>query len=142
MFTCTLCRMKSEGDSPALLFVNRYGTPRHLCSDCEALIDAATGDDAEKALQAREKLREVTRGMRDSEAMQVLKNVLEGGIAEEDEEIEKEYEELRMTEEEEKEAAKEAEILKKKENSFLSWLPVIGAALACAAFLVYWFVFR
>ena len=146
MYSCTLCRTKHEGEADAVLFVNKYGVPRCLCPQCEDLIARATGEDEAAAREARHTLGRVTEGLRDRDAMQVLRDVLDGRAGseetEEDLEILEEYEELALTEEELAEEERLEAEERKKENSFLSWLPVIIMGAAAVAFFVWFFFFR
>jgi hypothetical protein len=110
------------------------------------LIAKATGEDEAAATEARHALGKITEGMRDRDAMQVLRDVLDGKATsdetEEDLEILEEYEELALTEEERAEEERLEEEERKKENSFLSWLPVILIGAAAVGFLVWFFFFR
>ena len=146
MYSCTLCRTKHEGESEAVLFVNKYGVPRCLCPRCEDLIAKATSEDEATATEARHTLGKITEGMRDRDAMQVLRDVLDGKASadetEEDLEILEEYEELALTEEELAEEERLEEEERRKDNSFLSWLPVILIGAAAVGFLIWFFFFR
>ena len=146
MYSCTLCRTKHEGESDAVLFVNKYGVPRYLCPRCEELIALATDEDDAVATEARHTLGRITADMRDRDAMQVLRDVLDGKASseetEEDLEILEEYEELALTEEELAEEERLEEEERRKENSFLSWLPAIIIGAAAVGFLLWFFFFR
>lgn len=144
MHTCVICRRVFEGENPAILHVSKYGTPRELCPDCEKLLDVATSG-GEGADAAREKLYALSSSIREADSMRVLREVLSGTASPEEEEaeereIEEEYEAVRMTPEEEaEEQARQAE-QEKKDNSFLSWLPVILIGVAAVAlFCFFWF---
>ena len=146
MYTCVLCRKREEGEEGAILFVNKYGTPKPLCPACENLLDTATGEDITAAADARKELLRVTDGIRDREAMRVLQSVLAGESApeetEEDLAIEEAYEKVRQSDEEREEEEREEEERRKFENSFLSWLPVIALGVIVVGFFVFWFFIR
>lgn len=79
MRSCAICNKKFEAEDPAVLYVSKYGTPRVLCEECEALLDAASDENdmlARKA--ARESLSALSLKMNDPEAMAVLRDVLDG----------------------------------------------------------------
>lgn len=40
---CSVCGAPTERDSAAILTMGKYGNPRYLCSECEVLLDTATG---------------------------------------------------------------------------------------------------
>lgn len=141
MHTCVLCRKKFEGENPAALYVTKYGYPKYLCPECEELLDkAASGE--EGAEEAKAEALRLSAGFSDPDAMKALCAVLAGEGDTVDEAIEEEYERLRQTEEEAAEEAEEEEAQRRKENSFLSWLPVILVGVGCLAFLIWSFFFR
>lgn len=135
MNTCAVCNIRFEAESPAILFVSRYGSKRPLCERCEALLDLATAkeDTAEKA-EARKSLTELAVHMKDPDAVDALAGVLAGEtsaeITEEDIEAEKEWQE-ENAEEEDEEASKS------------SWLDYAMPIAVCALFVAFivWFSF-
>ncbi len=137
MNTCAICNIKFEAESPAILFVSRYGTKRPLCEKCEALLDLATAeeDSAEKA-EAREALTSLAIGMKDPDAVEVLRDVLNGEssaeITEEDIEAEKEWKEENEEEETEEES----------KASWLDYAMPAAVGVLFAAFMIWFFFFR
>ena len=79
MHSCAICGKKFESESPAVLYMSKYGNPRSLCEDCEGLLDRATDEnDPIARREAREALAELSHSMKDAEAMAVLRDVLDG----------------------------------------------------------------
>ena len=141
MKTCALCRNQFDSESPAVLYLSRYGTPQVLCASCEALIDTATAeeDSAEKAL-ARERIAEAATHLKDHGAIAALRDVLNGVTSAEetaaDEEAAALWEETKADDEEEEEQTE------KKEEGFAAYIPLIVAGCLFIAFAVYMFFFR
>ena len=145
MNTCTICRCRFEAESPAVLFISRYGTRRVICAECEALLDAATAE--EDSLVKKEailKLNEhASTMMKDPEAITTLGAIVAGEIENEDAPTPEEEEEMATVLEEvakeEEEAARLAEGSKGKGDLFsYILLGVFGLALV---FFVVWFYF-
>ncbi len=136
MHTCSICNIKFEAESPAILFVNRFGFKRALCEECENLLDLATlsADDEEKK-HAEDALMERASAMKDPDAMDALRGVLAGEtsaeVTEEDLEAEKEWKE---NEEEENE--------EEPKSLWIDYLLPIAAGVLFAAFVFWFFFFR
>jgi hypothetical protein len=134
MNTCTICNLKFEAESPAVLFVSRYGTKRVLCEECERLLDLATeSEDSAEKTEAREALTALATHMKDNDAVDMLRDVLNGEysaeVTEEDLAAEKEWLEENANEEEEEE----------KQTWFDYALPIATGAIF-VAFMI-WFIF-
>ena len=87
MKVCAICRKIFEAEDPAVLYVTEYGAPRVLCESCEALLDKATDEsDPTGRKEAREALSVLSRSMNDPDAMDVLRDVLDGKTSAEESE--------------------------------------------------------
>lgn len=135
MKTCVLCRCDFKKDDPAILYIDRYGTERFLCPECEALLDKAAGDTPEKDGAVEEIVR-LSSNLRDPEAAEVLKQVISGELSAEetpeDEEAAKQWEEENGT------AEKEPE----RKVTVWDYLPFIIAFTVLGAFAVWFCFFR
>lgn len=141
MNTCAICRNKFEAESPAILFISAYGTPRVLCSDCEALLDRATAEESsDDKAQATNALIKHASFIKDPEVLEMLSSLLSDksepeAPTENEAEIESVFEEIREEE-------------KKKENEKPARMGIVemiamGAlVLGIAAFLVWFYFFR
>ena len=79
MNSWTICRTKFEAESPAVLFINRYGNKRVLCEACEKLLDTATmEEETPERSAAKEALTALAAQMKDPEAIEMLGAVLSG----------------------------------------------------------------
>ena len=141
MKTCALCRNQFESDSPAVLYLSRYGTPQVLCASCEALIDTATAeeDSAEKEA-ARLQIAEAATHLKDHGAIAALRDVLDGVTSAEETPADQEAEAL--WEETKDDGEEEEEQTEKKKEGFLDYLPLLLAGGLFVAFIVYFFFFR
>ena len=145
MNTCAICRNRFEAESPAVLFISRYGTRRVLCAECEALLDTATA--AEESLQKKEAIEKLDHlaatVMKDPEAIETLGAIIAGEIENEDAPTPEEEEEMAAVLEEvakeEEEAARLAEGSKGKGDLF-SYI-LLGAFGLALVFFVLWFYF-
>lgn len=134
MHTCALCNYKFEAESPAILFVDRYTRRRPLCEECEALLDKATeeGDSPEKT-EALHSLSAIALKMKDPEAMQVLRDVLDGKTSAEETEQD-------IADEEAWNEINEEETEAENKNIILDYvIPGIICAAALGVFV--WFCF-
>ncbi len=136
MNTCAICNIKFEAESPAILFVNRYGSKKPLCEECEKLLDLATSpEESEEKTQAEAAIMERAENMKDPDAMDALRGVLAGEtsaeITEEDLEAEREWKE---NEEEDNE--------EESKSVWLDYVLPIGAGVIFAAFIFWFFFFR
>lgn len=136
MNTCAICNIRFEAESPAILFVNQYGNKRPLCERCEKLLDVAVSpDETEEKATAKEELMQLAAGMKDPEAIDALRDVLNGvtsaEVTEEDLEAEKEWNE--NLEEENEEETK---------SIWIDWILPIGAGVLFTAFVLWFFFFR
>ena len=142
MRSCVLCRNRFEAADPAVLFISKYGTPRVLCADCEALLDRATDGegDALDRDDARERVLVLAGAIHDAEVLHALRDVLEGetGPTETEEDIDAaaRWEETRADESEEDAEAEEAEVA----GGIVGYLPLIIAGALFVAFLLWWFL--
>ena len=81
MNTCTICRLRFEAESPAVLFISAYGTKRVLCESCEQLLDKATAEEkTEEYYEARNSLKKLANKMKDPEAFETLGAILAGEV--------------------------------------------------------------
>lgn len=146
MNTCAICRCRFEAESPAVLFISRYGTPRVLCAECEALLDTATAE--EESLQKKEAIEKLNdfamTTMKDPEAIKMLGAIVAGEIDDENAPTPEEEEEMAaVLEEVAKEEEEEARRNGGKANSDLfSYLMLAGFGVALIFFVVYFYFFR
>lgn len=137
MRICAICNKKFEADDPAVLYVSKYGTARVVCKECETLLDAASDEgDMEARREARGALAKLSFKMNDPEAMQVLRDVLDGKSSAE------QTEQDILDEEAFKETLDEEETESSKGNPFLDYLVLAIATLALVGFAVWLFFLR
>lgn len=135
MNICTICKKEFESESPAVLFVSRYGSKRVLCEECERLLDLASAkEDSKEKTEAKEALTALATYMKDNDAVDVLRDVLNGKTS-----AELTEEDLAAEEEWLEENAEEEE----KEDSKATWfdyaLPIATGILFVVFML--WFIF-
>ena len=136
MKICAICKKRFEADDPAVLYISKYGMPRVLCEECEALLDKASDEnDLASRGEAREALASLSRRMDDPEAMAVLRDVLDGKLSAE------ETEEDLADEVAFKESLDEEEEKTKKESPVWDYLS-LGIVVAAVVGFVLWFFLR
>ncbi len=141
MHTCCACLNKFDGEKPPILMMGEYGTPKVLCPDCAALVDAIAGQpDSEERTAAVDKL--CTVNVRDPEVAEELARLIhheeEPAPAEADEaEVDAADMEPEATDEPfDAEIDKEPEIEKTGSFFYLSLaLGFLAVALICLFFL-------
>ena len=142
MNSCAICRNKFEAESPAILFISAYGTPRVLCSDCEALLDRATAEESsDDKAQATNALIKHASFIKDPEVLEMLGSLLKNEpeaqvTAENESEIESVFEKIREEEKKQNEDEKPARI------GLIETIAMVALLLGVAAFLVWLCFFR
>jgi len=141
MNTCAICNKKFEAESPAILFVSRYGVKRPLCAECEALLDVATAEeDSTEKNEARAALSDLALSMKDPDAIATLRGVLDGEFSAEEEP--ENAEEAFSEEEEDEEQNQEEESEGKKRNVFWDIIAPILIGVWALGLAIWFFFFR
>ena len=150
---CCTCLKRIENDDAPVLTMGAYGTPKLLCDDCAALVEAVTlGTDYDEITQAMNELTDViTKSNADDRkvvsaiteileqsakrAQQIKEGTYDFSLDEVDEGFDEIPEELQETEEDRLLDEKEAES-NAKFDRLMNWLWLGVGVLACA-FLVW-----
>lgn len=150
---CCTCLKRIENDDAPVLTMGAYGTPKLLCDDCAALVEAVTlGTDYDEITQAMNELTDViTKSNADDRkvvstiteileqsakrAQQIKEGTYDFSLDEVDEGFDEIPEELQETEEDRLLDEKEAES-NAKFDRMMNWLWLGVGVLACA-FLVW-----
>ena len=158
MYFCSICKKDIEEEMPAVLTMGRSMTPRHLCTECEALLDSATRSrESDTIKEAMGRLAETlaASGCEDGAVIATVNNLLteansrleaiEDGSYDftMDEQAEEEFElsEDMLETEEDRELDRIEEEREKRFDKVLNWA-WLGIGIGFVAYLVWFFFFR
>lgn len=158
MYFCSICKKDIEEEMPAVLTMGRSMTPRHLCSECEALLDTATSSrESDKIKEAMGRISEtlMSSACEDGAVIATVNDLLESAserlrAIEEgsydfslDEQSEDEFEITAdmMETEEDRELDRIDEEREKRFDKVLNWA-WLGIGVGIVAYFVWFFFFR
>ena len=158
MYFCSICQKDIEEEMPAVLTMGRSMTPRHLCGECEELLDTATRSresDAIKEAMARLGETLATSGCEDGAVISTVNDLLsEAGTRLDaiengsydfslDEQAEEEFElsEDMLETEEDRELDRIEQEREKRFDKILNWAWLF-IGIGVVAYLVWFFFFR
>ena len=158
MYFCSICKKDIQEEMPAVLTMGRSMTPRHLCGECEGLLEDATrSHESEQIKEAMARLGETLAetNCEDSAVISTVNSLLkqaserlsaiEDGSYDfaQDDEAEEEFELSEDMLESEEDRAQDLidEEREKKFDKVLNWA-WLGIGIAFVAYLVWFFFFR